>query len=136
MNKLLATLILAAIAAPPAFAEVNVGVSIGIRQPGVYGRIDIGDLPPPPVIYAQPVIIVPRAVEVQEPPMYLYVPPGQQRNWRKHCRRYGACGRQVYFVEERWVAERYEERHGRGHGRGGKGKRGGDHDRGHDRHDD
>jgi hypothetical protein len=107
--------------AAPTFAQTSVGVSVGINQPGVYGRIDIGNMPPPPVILPQPVIIAP--VAVQRPPMYLYVPPGHQKNWAKHCGRYGACGQPVYFVQESWVRERYEHEH--------RGDRGGDHDRGH-----
>jgi hypothetical protein len=116
--------------AAPAFAQTSVGVSVGINQPGVYGRVDFGNMPPPPVILPQPVIIAP--VAVQRPPMYLYVPPGHQKNWAKHCGRYGACGQPVYFVQESWVRERYEREHehgrdrdgdDRGHGNGhGKGK--------------
>ena len=37
--------VLAACAITPAFAQTSVGVSIGINQPGVYGRINIGDVP-------------------------------------------------------------------------------------------
>lgn len=120
----------AALAALPAAAQTSVGVSIGINQPGVYGRIDIGNFPPPPVIYTQPVVIAPTPVAVYQRPVYLYVPPGHQKNWGKHCSRYAACGQPVYFVQERWVVERYEEHQhrgrgddhpGRGHGRG-KGK--------------
>lgn len=114
--KTLAALALT-LAALPAFAQTSVGVSIGINQPGVYGRIDIGNFPPPPVIYPQPVVIVPSPVAVYQRPVYLYVPPGHQKNWAKHCGRYAACGQPVYFVQERWVAERYEEDR-RGHGRG------------------
>ena len=32
-------------------AQTSVGVSIGINQPGVYGRIDIGNYPPPVLVY-------------------------------------------------------------------------------------
>lgn len=122
MNKTLATLILAAVTAVPAIsasAETSVGVSIGIRQPGVYGQIDIGNMPPPPVVFPQPVVIIRQPVQVQQEPLYLYVPPGHQKNWRKHCGRYDACGRPVYFVQEQWVSQRYEEEHGH---RGGKNK--------------
>jgi hypothetical protein len=118
--------------AAPVLAQTSVGVSVGINQPGVYGRVDIGNMGPPPVILPQPVII--RPVAVQRPPMYLYVPPGHQKNWGKHCGRYNACGQPVYFVRESWVRERYEQDrrdhggdhgggHGNGHGNGhGKGK--------------
>ena len=36
----------------------DVGVSISVSQPGVYGRIDLGRFPQPQVIVTQPVIIV------------------------------------------------------------------------------
>lgn len=116
--------LITALAALPAAAQTSVGVSIGINQPGVYGRIDIGNFPPPPVVYAQPVVIAPTPVAVYQRPVYLYVPPGHQKDWRKYCRHYAACGQPVYFVQERWVAERYEEhRHrGRGDDHPGRGK--------------
>jgi hypothetical protein len=129
MNRI-AALLLVASAAAPAWAQTNVGVSIGINQPGVYGRIDIGNFPQPAVVYPQPVIITP-APAVHPPPMYLYVPPGHQKNWAKHCGRYNACGHPVYFVQESWVRERYEEQqrhgHGEGRGRSGEKKHGGKH---------
>ena len=116
----------AACALAPAMAQTNVGVSIGIQQPGVYGRIDIGNFPQPMVVYPQPVVIAPSPVAVYQQPIYLYVPPGHQKKWAKHCYRYSACGQPVYFVQESWVRERYEERRGyEGRGREGQG----DHDR-------
>lgn len=132
MNKNLIALALAACAVAPTFAQTNVGVSIGINQPGVYGRIDIGNFPQPRLVYPQPVVIVQSPVAVYQQPVYLYVPPGHQKKWAKHCGRYNACGQPVYFVQEDWVRERYEERHDRddqgdhGHGNGkghGKGKK-------------
>ena len=112
MNKF-ATLALIALTAVcgPALAQTNVGVSIGINQPGVYGRINIGNYPQPVLVAPQPVIIVPAPVAVQRQPIYLYVPPGHQKNWGKHCARYNACGQPVYFVQEQWVRERYEQEH-------------------------
>lgn len=92
-------------------AQPNVGVSIGINQPGVYGRINIGNLPPPQLVLPQPVIISQPRVVVERQPVYLYVPPVQQQDWRRYCGRYNACGQPVYFVQERWVRERYEEQH-------------------------
>jgi len=124
-------LLLAILAAAPVAAQTSVGVSIGINQPGVYGRIDIGNYPPPTVIYPQPVVIAPTPVAVYQRPVYLYVPPGHQKNWAKHCGHYAACGQPVYFVQETWVRDRYEryerehpgQGHGKGHGKGnGKGK--------------
>ena len=115
----------ATLAASAASAQTNVGVSVSVNQPGVYGRIDIGNTPPPPVIYAQPVIYAKPRVHVVQQPVYLYVPPGHQKKWGKHCHRYNACGQPVYFVKESWVRERYEHEHGHGHGHG----------KGHDKHD-
>lgn len=85
----------------------DVGVSISVGQPGFYGRIDIGDFPRPQLVFPQPVIITPPPVVVREPPLYLHVPPGHAKNWRKHCGRYNACGRKVYFVEDRWYNDVY-----------------------------
>lgn len=123
--KKLSTLALAACTLAPTLAQTSVGVSIGINQPGVYGRIDIGAFPQPRIIYPQPVVIMQTPIAVHQQPVYLYVPPGHQKNWKKHCGRYNACSQPVYFVQEDWVRERYEERqsHGdRGHGNGnGKG---------------
>jgi hypothetical protein len=130
MFKKILLLGFAASALVPALAQTNVGVSIGINQPGVYGRVDIGNFPQPRIVYPQPVVIVQSPVAVQQQPIYLYVPPGHQKNWSKHCARYNACGQPVYFVREDWVRERYEERHhqdedhghGKGHGKGNKHK--------------
>ena len=73
----------------------------GQLQPGIYGRIDIGNAPPPPLIYAQPIIIQRPVVLVQQEPLYLHVPPGHAKKWSKHCGKYNACGQQVYFVKVR-----------------------------------
>ena len=149
MNRLLALALLAtatATSTAPVFAQARVGVAIDIRQPGVYGRIQIGDVPPP-VMIAQPVIIAPPPVMVPRRPIYLYVPPGHQRDWRRYCGRYNACGQPVYFVQEQWVRDRYQQAHpqwrgpgerGRGHdkdrGEGpGRGRAGNGGDKGHDR---
>ena len=95
-------------------AATEVGVSVQISQPGVYGRIDIGRFPQPQVVVAQPVIIVRPVLVQQAPPqpVYMWVPPGHRQNWRKHCGQYNACGVPVYFVQEQW----YDE-HVQGHGK-------------------
>jgi hypothetical protein len=93
-----------AFATLPALAA-DVGVSISIGQPGFYGQIDIGGYPPPQVIYQEPRII--QRVSMNSPPIYLNVPPGHARNWRKHCREYGACGERVYFVQNDWYDREY-----------------------------
>lgn len=112
MKRLLFAAVLSVSAAVPALAA-DVGVSISIGEPGFYGHIDIGDYPRPRLLYAQPRLIQ-RGAVVREP-IYLHVPPGHARNWRKHCRQYNACGERVYFVQDRWYNQvyvpRYQERH-------------------------
>ena len=138
MNRLLitASLALATLATPALAADVGVSVSIG--QPGFYGRLDIGGFPPPPQLYPEPRMI-PR-VPVSRPPLYLHVPPGHARDWRRHCRHYGACGERVYFVQDNWYrneyAPRYQERHiHRDPGRDGYRDAYRRHERRQDRHD-
>lgn len=109
MKRFLFASLVAALAAPAIAADIGVSVSIG--QPGFYGRIDIGNYPPPQVVYAEPVIIQPAPVAVARRPIYLRVPPGHAKNWARHCHRYSACGQPVYFVQERWYSDVYVPRH-------------------------
>jgi hypothetical protein len=127
---LLAVAIMMAMGNIPVFAS-DVGVSISIGQPGFYGRIDVGNVPPPELVYPQPVVIQPVPVGRTVQPIYLRVPPGHQKNWSKHCREYSACGQPVYFVKDQWYNDVYVP-HYREHGDrrdGGHGK-GHGHDRG------
>jgi hypothetical protein len=110
---LIAAAIAAAMITTPALAA-DVGVSISIGQPGFYGRLDIGDFPPPQLIYPQPVIV--ERVVVERPPVYLRVPPGHAKNWRKHCREYNACGERVFFVQDDWYEREYVPRYQKRHG--------------------
>jgi hypothetical protein len=109
MKRMLFASALVALATPTLAADVGVSVSIG--QPGFYGQIDIGNTPRPQVIYAEPVIIQRVPVGVVRQPVYLHVPPGHAKNWSKHCYRYDACGRPVYFVQDRWYNEVYVPRY-------------------------
>ncbi len=109
MKRLLFAAAVAAAAWPAQATDVGVSVSIG--QPGFYGTIDIGNVPRPQVIYAEPVVIHPVPVGVVRQPVYLHVPPGHAKNWGRYCGRYGACGQPVYFVQERWYNEVYVPRH-------------------------
>ena len=132
---LLVAAVMMVISNVPVFAA-DVGVSVSIGQPGFYGRIDIGNAPPPEYYNPQPIIIqpVPRGRMVE--PIYLRVPPGHQKNWSRYCGRYNACGQPVYFVKDRWYNDVYAphynrqhgDRHDDGHGRGDD-----NHGRGHDR---
>ena len=86
----------------------DVGVSVQISQPGVFGRIDIGRFPQPQVVLSQPVVIMRPVVVHQAPPpqpVYMWVPPGHRQNWRRHCGKYNACGVPVYFVQDQWYGE-------------------------------
>ena len=99
MRRIALALCCAAASLPVCAADV--GVSIAISEPGVYGRIDIGRYPQPAVVVQQPVIVT-RAVAAPPPPVYLWVPPGHRRHWSKHCHEYRACGAPVYFVRDDW----------------------------------
>ncbi|OYY74726.1 MAG: hypothetical protein B7Y40_03910 [Gammaproteobacteria bacterium 28-57-27] len=99
----------AMLAACTSVYAVDVGVSITIGQPGYYGRIDINGYPQPRILYAQPVII--ERVQVRRPPIYLRVPPGHAKHWKKHCHEYNACGEQVYFVKDSWYSREYVPRY-------------------------
>lgn len=94
-----------ATAAIPAFAQM--GVSIAIGDPGFYGRIILGDAPPPRLVYAQPVVVAPVPAYVGAAPIYLRVPPDEIDDWRDHCEEYRACGRPVYFVRDDWYRGEY-----------------------------
>jgi hypothetical protein len=131
MKQPLVALMLAAAAALPA-AAADVGVSISVSEPGLYGRIDIGRFPQPQVIVAQPVIVQRPAVMVAQPqPVYIWVPPGHRKNWSKHCHEYSACAAPVYFVQDGWYDQHVmpatkngKGQHGggkQGHGQGGQG---------------
>jgi len=129
MRRLLLTTLLAA-ASTSAFAA-DVGVSVSVSEPGFYGRIDIGALPPPRIVYAEPVAVYQPRVGVPRPrPIYLHVPPGHAKDWRKHCGKYNACGQPVYFVQETWYQDVYvpkyrerERQHDKDrHGHAGKDK--------------
>ena len=133
MKKLLIAATLCA-AAVPALAQIDVNINIG--DPNFYGRLNsVPDLRPR-VYVTQPVIIE-RQARYGEP-VYLRVPPGHRKNWRKHCRKYDACGQRVLFVRDDWYANSYAPRvrekvvyrevrrerddrrdddHGRGHGK-------------------
>jgi len=135
-------LVIVMMAAAVSAQAADVGVSVTVGQPGFYGHIDIGNFPQPQIIYPKPVVIQPPPVRVVQEPIYLHVPPGHAKKWSKHCHKYNACGKPVYFVQDRWYNEvyvpQYRERrggHDRGHkedqGRAEGNGRGGGHDKGH-----
>jgi hypothetical protein len=139
--------------ATPAMADV--GVSINIGEPNFFGRIDIGDAPPPVLRAQRPVIIERGPPGAPVEPIYLHVPLSESRNWRNYCGHYDACGRPVYFVQDTWYRnvyvphyhahrqefdQRYHERHDDRHDTHGerRDERNNGHDdhrNGHDDHD-
>jgi len=135
MKQPLVALMLAAAAALPAVAA-DVGVSISVSEPGLYGRVDIGRFPQPQVVVAQPVIVQrPTVVVAQPQPVYLWVPPGHRKNWSKHCHEYSACAAPVYFVQDGWYDQHVmPAAHGKGKqgGNGNGNGKGGKHGKGHD----
>lgn len=90
----------------PALAQ---NVSIAVGEPGFYGRINIGDAPPPALVYERPVVIAQPRYQVA--PVYLRVPPFQRAHWARYCAGYGACGVPVYFVTDDWYESVYVPRY-------------------------
>lgn len=107
MNLLLLAVVLVGATASARAGDVGVSVSLG--QPGFYGRIDVGDYPRPQLLYEQPRMI--RRGPPGRPPVYMHVPPGHAKNWRRHCATYDACDEQVYFVRDKWYNDQYVPRH-------------------------
>lgn len=109
-----------ALFAMPLFASAQVGISINIGHPDFYGQINIGNQPPPQLIYSEPIIVQAPPTEVVYAPMYLRVPEEQHKYWKNYCHQYNACNRKVYFVTDDWYHDnygrQYEHDHGHGHG--------------------
>lgn len=100
----------------------DLGISVILEKevaPGVYGRVEIGNDSRPNVYYRDPMLIVTDSRYARSRPVYLHVPPGHAKNWGKHCSKYHACDRPVYFVRSAEYDEHYHE----------------DQERHHDRHD-
>jgi len=113
-----------------AAGDLNLHVILsGEVAPGVYGQVQFGSEPRPPMVYAQPMLIEPQPVQLA--PVYLHVPPGHAKNWRKHCHEYNACNRPVYFVRSAEYEPDYDHRN-HGHDHGDDHGHGDDHDHGHD----
>jgi hypothetical protein len=100
MSFALAALTLSGVACQ---AQVLFNASVGVEfAPGVFGRINIGNAAPPPLIYAQPVMAGQPVYGAQ--PVYVYAPIEEIQNWGYYCNKYSACGYPVYFIH-------YEEHH-------------------------
>jgi len=103
----------AALAATAPALAADVGTTVSSSQPVFYGRLNISDYPPPQVIDLQPLAI--ERVPIDRPPIYLRVPPGHAKNWRKHCHQYKACGERVLFVQDKWYSREHVPRHKKPH---------------------
>ncbi len=103
-----------------AVLAVDVGLSITVGQPGFYGRIDIGNIAAPRLIFEKPTLIVALAAGVRPQPVYLHVPLGHAKKWDKHCHTYNACGQPVYFVQNDWYSDVYVPHAREARGRKGK----------------
>jgi hypothetical protein len=126
MKQMTIAVALAGLVGLPAWGT-EVGVSIQISEPGVYGRIDIGRYPQPVLVVPQPVVISrPTVILVPAQPVYMWVPPGHRKNWQKHCGSYGACGAPVYFVDDAWYDQKVKKGKGNGKGNGQGNGRGAD----------
>jgi len=115
--KNLLVLLLAALAAAPVFgADVNVSVTVG--DPRFYGQIDVVGYPQPQLVYPEPVIVQPAPAGGGVQPIYVRVPPGHAKDWKKQCKKYKLCGQPVYFVQDTWYTQVYVPEY---HAKKGKG---------------
>lgn len=115
-KKIIASLLLSLSALPglPAMAD-DLGINVileGEVAPGVYGRVELGNDSRPDIYYREPMIIVSDSKYARSRPVYLHVPPGHAKNWGKHCSKYRACDRPVYFVRSAEYDEQYSDDHG------------------------
>ena len=115
-KKIIASLLLSLSALPglPAMAD-DLGINVileGEVAPGVYGRVELGNDSRPDIYYREPMIIVSDSKYARSRPVYLHVPPGHAKNWGKHCSKYRACDRPVYFVRSVEYDEHYSDDHG------------------------
>lgn len=83
MKQFLCALMIVMVSATAAHAT-DVGVSVSVAQPGFYGRIDVGNVPRPEVVYARPVVVHPAPVGVVYQPVYMHVPPGHAKHWQRY----------------------------------------------------
>lgn len=78
--------------------------------PGVYGRVELGNDSHPDVYYPRPTLIISDSRYAKTRPVYLHVPPGHAKHWGKHCQKYNACDRPVYFIRSTEY-DTYEREH-------------------------
>ena len=102
-------------------ARADLGVAVTVGEPGFYGQIVLGNAyPAPALVYREPVVI--HRTHQHYRPIYLHVPKGHAKNWKKHCKHYDACYRPVYFVQDSWYEDVYVPTYHKHHGKKGKKK--------------
>lgn len=109
----------------------DLGIKVILEKeiaPGVYGRVELGNDSHPDVYYEQPRLIVKESKYARSRPVYMHVPPGHAKHWDKHCNKYHACGRPVYFIRSAEYtgyedAHEHEHNHDHKHHEKGKGKK-------------
>ena len=104
----------------------DLGIKVILEKevaPGVYGRVELGNDSHPDVYYEQPMVVVKESKYARYQPVYLHVPPGHAKHWDKHCNKYHACGRPVYFIRSvEYNSYEDEHEHHHDHKHHGKGK--------------
>jgi hypothetical protein len=101
MMKIVATIAVSACAA--GFSDTCAAHRVhlilpGEVAPGVYGRVDVGDGPQPPLLNLRPVTVVRTHRRKALEPVYLHVPPAHAAKWSRYCYKYRACHLPVFFV--------------------------------------
>ncbi|WP_053094141.1 hypothetical protein [Cellvibrio sp. pealriver] len=119
MNNRIASLFLFAtvMASMPSWAD-DLGIKVileGEVSPGVYGRVELGNDSHPDIYYPQPVVVAKNSRYASYKPVYLHVPPGHAKNWGKHCHKYHACERPVYFIKSMEYDDNYQREHQHDH---------------------
>lgn len=127
---LLSSMLGLALAIPQHALADDLGIKVILEKeiaPGVYGRVELGNDSHPATYYPRPTIIIADSRYAKARPVYLHVPPGHAKHWGKHCQKYNACDRPVYFIRSTEY-DSYEHEHEHDHARkddkkhSGKGK--------------
>ncbi len=91
----------------------DLGIKVILEKeisPGVYGRVELGNDSHPETYYPHPTLIISDSRYAKARPVYLHVPPGHAKHWGKHCKKYKACDRPVYFIRSSEY-DSYEREH-------------------------
>ena len=110
--RVAAALALGAAAVAPALAGPQIGVSIDVHHPGVFGHVQIGPRDLPVVYVPQPVLVVRGPREDYRPPVYVYAPPpryGHGPRWVRHERCEDRREARREYRREQWREARRDE---------------------------